>query len=467
MRSTFGGIETGLRALRAQQLALELTGHNIANADTPGYSRQVPRMTASDPYTIPTMNRLDAAGQVGTGVEVYGIMRMRDEFLDRQIQYENSSLGRWESRQSSLEQLEVIFQEPSKNGLAAQIDLFWKHLEELATRPDNISVRSTVLENGKNLAVTFNHLHEQLVNYQMDLDKQAQILVERINSLSKQIADLNKEIGKIKALGEEPNDLLDKREVLLQELSGIANITVQKDNLSRYTISIEGTILVSGDNSFDLSTVTNAEGFAEVVFSTNNRPVKISDGKLKGLMEMRDMDIRYYLSAINNFASTMITRFNEAHRAGYGLDNSTGLDFFSGNDASNIGVNIVLEDLEKIAASTLIDAPGNGENAVNLANVINKELLMNGGTATLSVYYSSVIAKLGVDAEKADTMVINQDILVKHLHNRQESVAGVSLDEEMANLMKFQNSYNAAARLITAMDEILDKLINGTGIVGR
>lgn len=465
MRSTFGGLETGLRALRAQQLALELTGHNIANADTPGYSRQAPRMSASDPYTIPTMNRLDAAGQVGTGVEVYEIIRMRDEFLDRQIQYENSSLGRWEARQSSLEQLEVIFQEPSENGLAAQIDLFWKHLEELATRPDNISVRSTVLENGKNLAVTFNHLHEQLANYQKDLDKQAQILVERINSLSKQIADLNKEIGKIKALGEEPNDLLDKREALLQELSGITNVTVQKDNLSRYTISIEGTILVTGDNSFNLSTATNTEGFSEVVFSANNRPVKISDGRLKGLMEMRDVDIRYYLSAINNFASTMITWFNDVHRAGYGLDDSTGLDFFSGNDASNIGVNI--NDPERIAASDRFGAPGNGENAVNLANVINKELLMNGGTATLSVYYGSVIAKLGVDAEKADTMAINQDILVKHLHNRQESVAGVSLDEEMANLMKFQNSYNAAARLITTMDEILDRLINGTGVVGR
>lgn len=467
MRSTFGGLESGLRALRAQQLALELTGHNIANADTEGYSRQVAVLTASDPYTVPTMNRLTFAGQIGTGVEVSRIRRMRDEFLDRQIQYENSALGRWEARQSGLEQLEVIFQEPSDTGLAAQLNEFWGNLQEMADRPDDIAVRSTVLESGKTLAQNINHIYNQLLNYQKDVDKQIRILVGNVNNLASQIAELNKEIGRVTAVGQDPNDLLDKREVLVQELAKTVNISVQTGEANKLTISVGGALLVAGDTAFSLKTVNDADGFAKIVSAVNGQPVEVRSGELKGFQELRDVELKYYLDSLNDFASTLITRFNTVHSSGFGRDGSTGNIFFSGTDASNIGINPALANLELIAASTVNGAEGNGENAINLANVINDELLMSGGTATLSDFFDAVIAKLGVDAEKTETFLDNQKSLVAHLKNRQESVAGVSLDEEMANMIKFQNSYNAAARIISTIDEILDKLINGTGVVGR
>ena len=467
MRSTFGGLETTLRAIQAQRLALDLTGHNIANTDTPGYSRQVARTSATDPYCVPTMNRNTIAGQIGTGVETDMIERMRDEFLDRQIQYENSALGWWTTRQSGLEQLEVILQEPSETGLAAQLNDFWSKLQELANRPYDVTVRTPVLETAITLSDTIRHTYNQLENYQEDLDKEARILVDRVNSLATQIAQLNKEIVQVTGVGQNPNDLLDERELLVQELAEITNIDVQTNELDSMTISIGGTLLVSGDSAYLLTTNDNPanKGFADIVTTINGGTVNVSKGKLGGALEMRDNDLNYYLNSLDNFASTLINEFNTVHRGGYDLDRITGVDFFSGTGAADIRVEIT--DPRGIAASDIDNTEGNGENAIDLARVIKDETYAATANTTLSSYYGAMVAKLGVDANKADNALTNQDMLINHLFNRQQSVAGVSLDEEMANMIKFQNSYNAAARMMTTIDETLDRLINGMGIVGR
>jgi flagellar hook-associated protein 1 FlgK len=179
---------------------------------------------------------------------------------------------------------------------------------------------------------------------------------------------------------------------------------------------------------------------------------------------------------LNQFTSALITRFNQVHQAGYGLDDSSNKRFFTGSDAADIEVNpLIAMDLNLIAASKNTSnpsqlpqgAPGNGENAQELANVIKRDLLMNNQNVTLTEYYNGLIAKLGIDSEKAKATAQNQDTLINYLHDRQESVAGVSMDEELTNMIKFQNAYNASTRYITAMDELLEKLINGTGVVGR
>jgi|SRR5690554_158708 len=464
MRSTFGGIETALRAIRAQRLALDLTGHNIANTDTPGYSRQVARTSATAPYAVPTMNRNTIAGQIGTGVETDQIERMRDEFLDRQIQYENSSLGWWTTRQSGLEQLEVIFQEPSETGLSAQLSEFWAGLEELANRPYDETVRTPVLETAITLTDTIRHTYSQLQNFQKDLDKQARVLVDRINSLAGQIAHINSEIVQVVGVGQDPNDLLDERELLVAELSEITNIDVQTNELDNMTISIGGTLLVSGDNNYPLD-IDDTSGFAEIITTINSSAVNVSKGKLGSILEMRDTDVQYYLDSLDDFASTLINEFNAVHRGGHDLDGFTNVDFFDGTGAGDIEVNIT--DPREIAASSIPDTEGNGLNAIELAKVIKDNSYATTDNATLSGFYGAMIAKLGVDANQADNALTNQTMLVNHLYNRQQSVAGVSLDEEMANMIKFQNSYNAAARIMTTLDETLDKLINGMGIVGR
>ncbi len=459
--------------MRAHQMALDITGHNIANADTPGYSRQVANLTATAPYTLPSLQRTTTAGQMGTGVEVARIQRMRDEFIDVQIRHESSAQGRWKARQSTLEQLEVILNEPSEEGIAAYLHKFWSALQELADRPDDPAIRQVLYETAVSFTELIRQTHSQLKTLQRDLDQQAQIIGERINSLAQQIAAVNEEIGKVISVGDDPNDLLDKREVLVRELAGLTNIEVQTDHMNRYIITISGSLLVSGDRANSLAFVENPDhnGLVDVVWAETGTVVDLRDGELKGLLEMRDLEVAYYLDALNAFASTLITEFNAVHLSGYGLSGSTGLNFFSGNDASNIRIDPAITiDLNNIAASIDlggVGAPGNGENALALAGVIKTAFLMNNGTATLSDFYESIIVKLGVDAEKANTMLENKKALLHHLQKRQESVAGVSLDEEMVNMIKFQNSYNAASRLITAIDEMLETLITRTGIVGR
>jgi flagellar hook-associated protein 1 FlgK len=473
MRSTFGGLEVGLRALRAHQLALEVTGHNIANADTPGYSRQVANLTATRPYTIPSFQRPTTAGQIGTGVVVEDILRMRDEFVDVQIRKESTNQGQWKARQSNLEQLEVILNEPSDEGIAAYLNKFWKSLQELSVRPEDMAIRSVIRETGVIFTDMLRHTYSQLQTLQRDLDEQIQIIGGRVNSLAQQIAALNEEIGKVTAVGDNPNDLMDKRELLVQELAGLTNISIQTDHLNRYTISISGSLLVSGDRSNALAFVMNPEreGLVDVVWAETGLQVDLRGGELKGLLEMRDEEVAFYMNALNEFTSTLIEEFNQIHAAGYGLNGSHNLAFFSGTGAYDIGITQeILNDLNNIAASVDVGgmgAPGNGDNAIRLSRVITTDLLMNRGTATLADYYESIIVRLGVNAERAKTMLENKNALLHHLHNRQDSVAGVSLDEEMTNLIKFQNSYNAASRLMTAIDEMLQILIANTGIVGR
>ncbi|HEY8392430.1 MAG TPA: flagellar hook-associated protein FlgK [Capillibacterium sp.] len=481
MRSTFGSIETSLRGLRAQQLALETTGHNISNANTPGYSRQVVEMRASAPYTVPTMNRNTIAGQIGTGVTVTQIRRMRDQFVDRRTQYENATLGYWDARQNAFSHIEVIMAEPTDLEKGASVGYylneFWSALQQLgnANRADNEAVRSVVREKASNLCDTIRGTYRQLVALREDLNAEINVKVGRVNALAAEIAGLNAEIAKVTGVGDQPNDLMDQREVLVGELSNLVSVNIQTDDLNRYTISINGMLLVSGDSFYTMETRINTDpssnknGLYDVVWSYNKQEVQFTNGALKGLFEMRDEEVRHYMDSLNTFAQTLITEFNNQHRAGYGLDGSHDISFFSGTGAADIALDAAILDpvvgLKRIAASANGEV-GNGENALRLAQLIKEDSFPVLGDTTLSDYYDSLIAKLGVDAEKAQNTYDNQKTLIGHLKTMQEAVAGVSLDEELANLIKFQNSYNAAARMMTAIDELLDKLINGTGIVG-
>lgn len=478
MGSTFGSLETGVRGLRANQLALQVTGQNISNTDTPGYSRQIAVMQASAPYTIPGINGDGGAGQIGTGVEVTQIARMRDEFIDAQLQDESSLMGRWEMRQSTLEQLEVVFNEPSDTAISGRLTEFWNSLQELSTRSDDSSVRAAVRENAIVFADSVTHTYNQLTELQADLDDEVAVLTGKVNTIAAHIAELNGVIAKVKGSNQEPNDLLDQRELLVRDLAEQTNVSVITDSYGRYNISLGGTLLVAGDTYSRLAVKENFEnkGMNQVVWEKTGVEANINSGKIQGLFEMRDNEVGYYIGALNDFSSALITRFNTVHASGFGLENSNGNAFFTGSNASNIGVNPgIVDNLNWIAASADVSggtgvpygAAGNGENAINLANVISRELLMGSGSVNLSQFYNGMIAKLGIDAEKANSTTDNQETLINYLEDRQESLAGVSMDEEMANLIKYQNAYNASARYVTAIDELLEKLINGTGTVGR
>lgn len=473
MRSTFGGLETARRALVAQQLGINTTGHNIANANTPGYSRQRVEMNSTLPLLLGQTGHRPLA--LGTGVEVAAITRMRDGFIDAQVRKEIHSLGYWGEQKEVLSQLELIFAEPSDNGISKALTQFWAQWEQLGHRPEDLSLRAVVREQAVSLTENTRHLYRQLVDLEKDLDLQVRLKMEEVNSYAQQIADLNQLIGKATASGSMPNDLLDRRDLLLEELSTLTTITVLPQAAGQINVNIGGIGLVSGSNVRKLI-VTEPEGVPAVVkwegLSGASEEVRWEGGALSGLIHARDEIVPSYKARLDDFAATFLTEFNAIHREGYGLDNETGLDFFVGTGAMDWEVNpIFLDDLNqglsKLAAASSPDSAGDGTNALKLAGLREQVLSFSGGSGTIGNFFGSLIASLGVESMNAQRMAKNQIQLVDHLATWQESISGVHLDEEMTNLIRYQHAYTAAARAVTAMDEMLETVIGRMGLVGR
>src|SRR5690625_1002932 len=249
MRSTFGGIETAKRSLGSHQLALQTTGHNIANANAPGYSRQRVSLRATSPYTVPGMNNPAGPGQVGTGVEPGVIQRMVDQFVQAEINKEARNTGYWASRDQMLQQIEAALMEPSDTGVRAAFDQFWESLQELQKNPESHAVRSVVAERATVLAETIHYTRSQLLPIQKELDHSVQGIAQQVTSLGEQIAVLNQEIARAKAVGYEPNDLLDRRDQLVEEVSDLSGATVVARQNGMIAVLIGGTTLVDGSHS--------------------------------------------------------------------------------------------------------------------------------------------------------------------------------------------------------------------------
>jgi flagellar hook-associated protein 1 FlgK len=479
----------GLRALQAHQLGLSVTGHNIANANTEGYSRQRISLVPGNPYTVPSFNKPLSPGQIGTGVKVADIQRVRDDFIEMQLRMESQTTGQWQVLMDGYEQIEMIFNEPSDTGISSALTAFWTSWQELSLTPADPSARAVVRQTGALLADTISHTYTQLHRYREETDGAIGVKVNRINYLAQQVADLNKQIVAVAVSGDNPNDLLDARDLLVKELAQIANVQVVTDEKLQMHISISGSSLVQGSHVSKLGLREEPQGL-RVIWAESGVTATFGGGELKGLFQLRDDILRDgYMVELDKFAEHLIKEVNNLHRQGYGYDTNaddgdpnrfpSGEDFFApvntGKWAQDIGLaeNILKEDgLKYIAAGKLKgepdeqQAPGNSDNARAIAELLQGAKVdeLNG---SIPGFLSSLIASLGVDSQEAQRMLANQTILMEHLERRQEAVSGVALDEEMGNLIRFQHAYNAAARLITALDETLSTVIERMGIVGR
>ena len=248
MRSTFAGLQLGLRALQAHQMGLSVTGHNIANANTEGYSRQRITLVPSNPYTAPSFNRPRTPGQMGTGVEVAEIKRVRDEFIEMQLRMESQTTGQWQVLMDGYEQIEMIFNEPSDTGISSSLTAFWKSWQQLSLTPADLAARAVVRQTGALLADGISHTYTQLHRYREEIDGAIGVKVNRINYLAQQIADLNKQIVAVTVSGDHPNDLLDARDLLVKELAQITNIQAVTDEELQIHISVSGSSLVQGSH---------------------------------------------------------------------------------------------------------------------------------------------------------------------------------------------------------------------------
>ncbi len=641
MGSTFGGIEIGKRGLNVHQAAIQTTGHNISNADNENYARQRVTMESMDPLYDPALNRAAGPGQLGQGVQLSQIERIRDTFYDDQIALTSNEKEFWESARNYLYQMEKIFNEPSDNTLRSLTDNFWASWQDLSSYPSDLAHREVVLERANGLVTRIHDIHSKLTDLRERADREVVQTVELINGLSSEIRELNEKILKLQALGDNPNDLMDRRDAAVERLSALVNVRVGRGDKDEVFVFIGEQALVQGVIQRKLKANPNPanDGMARVAFEHNDRDVILGGGKLLGLIEMRDNAIVERINRTNEFALNLADIVNEIHRDGFGLNGSTNRDFFhvraltedaggaytvqnargdfdlngdgtadmtaifrvTGtntvdptrrvgvdgtitlhrpdaqhtpvridysrdetleqiirkiNDAkagvvaymthdnqlalkavvneSDRRLNFMINHIEdsgellvgytgllvasgengafdyrrtgemvklrsplsdvtltpvfhpaahlsideglvrdpaSIAAARGKDEGGTGDynlangmadgsNALLIAKALKQGQNRFGYAENAEAFYNALISKLGTESRTAEDAVQRQTENLASLKTLRQSVMGVNLDEEMANMVQFQHAYNASARTINTMDQMLDVIIN-------
>jgi flagellar hook-associated protein 1 FlgK len=447
--STFMGLETSLRGLLAQQQALNTTSHNIANASTTGYSRQVAVFQASPAYSMPGVTTAPAGpGQIGTGVDVASYQRIRDAFLDVQYRAQSMLQGQAQAQQDGLQQVQLAFNEPTTSGLSSLLADYWGAWQNLSNNPEDMGTRQALAQSAASLSSGFQSLSSQLTTLQSQTAQNVTDTLSQVNNVASQIAQLNVTISKLEATGAEPNDLLDQRDLLIDQISAIGNVSVTNGANGSVDISFGGAALVTGGTSATLA---------------ESDLTGLTAGKLQGLITLRDTTIPGYQTQLNTIASTLITKTNAQSAAGFDLNGNAGGAFFTGTDATDIAVNPALVSNPALIAASSTGAVGDAGNALRMADMQTTPTI---GAATIDAAYTQLVTQVGADVQQSTNQVDTTTALVNALQNQRQSVSGVNLDEEMTNLITFQRGYQASARALSAMDDMLDQLINRTGRVG-
>ncbi|MDV2684293.1 flagellar hook-associated protein FlgK [Alkalihalophilus lindianensis] len=604
MKSTFHGLETARRAMMTQQYALSTTGHNIANANTPGYTRQRVNFSQTEPYPNVGMNRPMLPGHLGTGVKAGSIQRVREHFLDVQFRNENNKVGYYGTKYESLTRMEGILNEPSEHGLASLIDQFWGSMQDLSGDPEDTGARVVARSRAEEIANTFNYLHSSLSTVKNDYKAEIDVTIKGVNSLLDQLNNVNKQIRSAEPHGYVPNDLYDEQDRILDQLSNVLDIEVKREKSSGKPNDVaEGAVTVYLKGPNGLLSAVNEEGEVEplkLVDALNGDALLLFHKEMKldaqgtfekfhlvgadlvkndvKLENLQDEDIKYeldysvlpkgelkalveafgyeggkglypeMLANLNEMAKNFANEVNSIHKIGFTLPNingevSLGEDFFSGMNNGDAAAMIkvsqtIKNSVDNIAAASvnvdalrddnsieyegesysarqlythLLNQPvekrdyeairellsenfdgklstpddpatsfklnmdkafaGDGSNALRLSNMKDILLSFSSGeqtqTATIMSFYQSVIGEMAVKTQEAGRMLGSSEGLRANVEFNRQAVSNVSLDEEMTMMIQYQHAYNAAARNITMVDEMLDRIINGMGVVGR
>jgi flagellar hook-associated protein 1 len=462
MPNLYGLLNIGQSALLTHQKALDVTGNNIANVNTPGYSRQRLVIKQGDTVRVNNLN-------MSTGVSADpGIQRYYDQFLEDQLINENETLGRWESQKEALEKIELMFEDAEGYGLSTAMNDYWNAWQDLSNNPSGVAERTTLLSASQHLASTFNQLHSNITNLQGDIDAHVTNLTKEINEMADKVAVLNQKIVEVEVGGHNANDYRDERDQLVFELSKKLDINSYEDGDGYLNIDVgNGKPLVQGTSTWNLITQDNG-GVQDVHWqnkdaTTVNITTSISGGELKGWIEARDSFLDSYLTQLDDLANTIRGDVNGVHTAGLDLNSNAGLDFFTGTGAVDLAVStFIAADTDLIAAAAAGEGvPGGNGTAIAIANLQNSAPMAGG--STYNEYFNSFVGKIGSDVQSANFNHDHQTTMVQSMEEHRQEVSGVSLDEEMINLVKFQHGYNAAAKLITTANEMIDSLMAMAG----
>ncbi len=622
--STFSGIEMGKRSLFAHNQAIQTAGHNLSNSSTEGYSRQRVELKATDPLYRPDLSRAETPGQLGQGVSVESIRRLRDELLDERIVAQSNGEGYWQSRSDYLLQLEQIYNEPADTSVRTRLDQFWDAWQELSVYPETRSAREAVLTRGETLVDAIHQQYNGLKGIRDMIEGDIEAVTKQVNDITTQIAALNEEIVKVKAMGDNPNDLMDSRDLLTEKLSKLIDITVDHRDPDEYVIHTAGYELVQGRTNrlFALATGTDNDGYAKVTWADSGREAHFEGGKLGALLELRDGDVRDEIRSLDTMTMSFVDLVNDVHRAGTGANGKSGVDFFTeqpfinnvagnydrngdGEDDSsyvyrvsgahalsareqiglegtmtlsspdgtvevpyhandmvadvverinNSGAEVVASldrdgrlvmkgttaadkanpdfvirymadsgqflggyagilggageanaytwervnavdglaagkayavspiahpagwmeiskavksDVLTIAAGLVDDdgtlQPGDNRAASAIAAIRNSPVMV-GNTRTFDDFFADAITNMGLKGEQAERALATQNSIMDDLRNARDAISGVNIDEELSDIIKFQHGYNAAAKFISTVNDMLDTIINRLGV---
>jgi len=455
-------------AMFAQQASIQISSNNIANVNTKGYCRLDPDLREAP--LIPT-----DYGLLGNGVEIAGFIRYFDKFLETSIAQRNTDLQEQKTSVTYFERIESILNEDSSR-LATNVTEFFNSWQELSADPSNLARRTSLVAKGENLARTIRNIYSELNGLQRELDQQVQGEVDEINRLTASIADLNEKIISLGSASQgEASDYLNQRAELLKELSGKMKVVSFEDQAGGLTVLTEnGRTLVDRTSSWKLRTQQDpASGFRNIAWddgagNLSDMTGAISSGRLKALLDMRDQHLGSgFIADINNLAQTIITEVNSRHMEGYGLNGSTNVAFFTQTTSDfardmNLSIEVKTDVQYIAAASSLGDFSGN-DNALRIASLIDADLMIGGQSTRFSTYISTVMSNIGDLTKNAQDLSDHQESAMTVMEQQRESRSGVSIDEELTKLMKYQYAYQAAARLISVADEMFQEILQ----VGR
>lgn len=623
MAGSFGGIEIGKRSLMAHSLQIQTAGHNISNADTEGYTRQRVNVRAFDPLYRPDLERAETAGQIGQGTDVESVKRLRDELLDTRIVAQTNVESYWETREKYYTMLEQIYNEPEEISVRGNMDKFWESWQELSLYPDQDAARQAVVTRADSLTNSIQQRNNSLTAIGNQINEDINGTVRQLNDYAKQIADLNNEIVRSKALGDDPNDLMDRRDLLVEKLGRLINVTVERKDPDEFMVHTDGQIIVQGSIARQIEAVPDVEqgGYSQLKWVDTQYDAHFTGGSLGALVELRDVDVRNEMQSLNTMTLNFADLVNDVHRNAVGKNNVTGLDFFvqhpfventngnfdrdgdgvedtsyvfrmtgtnalrsreqiglegqitisghqgnvnvpyystdtvdelvarinntdgevkayldrnnhlvlkatSANDSGNpdfvirhvedsgmfltgyagvlaqsgeegaydfnradavnslagaqfsvapmvnpsayIQVNDKIHsDIQSVAAAFAnvqgtADA-GDARAAVEIAAIRNTNVMI-GRSKSFDDYFADSVTNVGLKGEQAQNMLASQNAIMNDLTSLRDSISGVNIDEELADIVKFQHGYNAAARFINVQNELLDTIINRLGI---
>lgn len=467
--------DIGNSGLQASKQALSTVGHNIANVNTEGYSRQRVDQTANDPLPA-------TKGNAGSGVRILGVTRTNDEYLARRIEMEQKNMGAAEERETYLSQTEQIFNEANTEGLNRLTTNFFNEFRKLSIEPENQAIRSAVREASTRLVADIRRMDTELKEVAKNVDYRLNGYVSDFNALLHEVRELNELIDKAQ-LGDQPPppDLLDKRDEAMKRLGAMADISVSKDNRNRVTITLAGKAAVVNGGDITELEVRRTPANPEIGKLENSLSIYVKEpipfditpylkgGRLGALVEVRDKDIHGCQSQLNDVAFALSKSVNEVHRQGFGLDGVSGRDFFQGvNSFTNAAETIKLADginnsLESIAAARVPGAPGDNRIAIAISNLSSIKGLVSDKDRTIADLYNTMVGELGTKTAGATRTVNFQKDIMGQLNNFRESISGVNLDEETTNLIRYQHAYGANAQVIKVADETLQTVLRMFG----